>query len=469
MANTAFFARHGLNVQNHFQVNTTQLVFGTNVVITNSNILIGNSTVNIFSNSTFFRVGSSTANLQYNGLLTVANSSSTANLEPTQLAIGGMTLNSIALATGNTLLTTSGVNFGNSTANVFANSTSVSVANIESNVSIIPTQVAVGANVFLGLAALSVGNSTANLLANSIVVSIANSTGRANLTATDLSLGVVIISSTGVFVGNSTVNTVANSSGFYINGVAVGLQAQDMSFGNTTANLYANSTLLRITNSTSTMNLTPARIFVGDNSTNAILINTTLTVQNSTTSATFTSAGASKFNGQAASFYTDIPARLGYTPVNSSSGSISFDLTIGRSLGVGTSASGVTGRGYFTENVYAFFSDRRLKTNIQKLESALWKLNQLSGYTFERNELAKSFGYQDVGKEVGVIAQEVQEVLPEAIHLAPFDQDEHGNSKSGERYLTVQMERLIPLIVEAIKELTKRVEWLEVMGTNLRS
>ena len=48
------------------------------------------------------------------------------------------------------------------------------------------------------------------------------------------------------------------------------------------------------------------------------------------------------------------------------------------------------------------------------------------------------FGYNDYKRQVGVIAQEVQKVLPESVKIAPFDMDVEGNSKSGENYLTVQ-------------------------------
>jgi hypothetical protein len=42
--------------------------------------------------------------------------------------------------------------------------------------------------------------------------------------------------------------------------------------------------------------------------------------------------------------------------------------------------------------------------------------------------------------------------MPEVISIAPFDMDKNGNSKSGENYLTVHYEKLIPLLIQAIKE-----------------
>ena len=50
-------------------------------------------------------------------------------------------------------------------------------------------------------------------------------------------------------------------------------------------------------------------------------------------------------------------------------------------------------------------------------------------------------------------AQEVQAALPEAVKLAPFDNDGNDNSISGENYLTIHYEKVVPLLLQAIKEL----------------
>ena len=62
---------------------------------------------------------------------------------------------------------------------------------------------------------------------------------------------------------------------------------------------------------------------------------------------------------------------------------------------------------------------------------------------------------------VGVYAQDVEKVQPEAVDLAPFDNDGEDNSISGEKYLTVQYEKLVPLLIEAIKQLKEEVEELK--------
>ena len=84
----------------------------------------------------------------------------------------------------------------------------------------------------------------------------------------------------------------------------------------------------------------------------------------------------------------------------------------------------------------------RLKTSVHQITNALSKVNELSGFTFRPNNLAISMGYTDK-EEVGVSAQEVEKILPQIIAPAPIN----------EEYKTVHYEKLIPLLIEAIKEL----------------
>jgi hypothetical protein len=135
------------------------------------------------------------------------------------------------------------------------------------------------------------------------------------------------------------------------------------------------------------------------------------------------------------------------------------------SIGVGTAASGTTGEIRATNNITAFYSDERLKENIKPIENALEKVMTLRGVTYNSNSIAESFGYKDKSEQVGVIAQDVEKVLPHVVKAAPFDiiQLSEGIeiSRSGQNYKTVQYERIIPLLIEAIKELNKQVEQLK--------
>jgi hypothetical protein len=120
---------------------------------------------------------------------------------------------------------------------------------------------------------------------------------------------------------------------------------------------------------------------------------------------------------------------------------------------------------YAEGDIIAFYSDERLKTRVGTIENALDKIKQLTGFYYVNNDLAKSFGYKDEKLQVGLSAQEVQSVLPEVVTLAPFDTEFDENnqaigSKSGESYLTVSYDKLVPLLIESIKEQQLQIEEL---------
>jgi hypothetical protein len=123
---------------------------------------------------------------------------------------------------------------------------------------------------------------------------------------------------------------------------------------------------------------------------------------------------------------------------------------VATSFGCGTAASGTAGEIRATNNVTAYYSDDRMKTRLGKIDGALNKLKTLDGFYYEANELAQSMGYE-VKKEVGVSAQQVQAIMPEVVAPAPID----------DKYLTVRYERLVPLLIEAIKELEAQVAELK--------
>lgn len=130
-------------------------------------------------------------------------------------------------------------------------------------------------------------------------------------------------------------------------------------------------------------------------------------------------------------------------------------------LSVGTTSDPGTGAINATGNITAFFSDIRLKNNLGTIDNALDKVSKLSGIYYTNNDTANKYGYTSTEKQVGVIAQEVKAVLPEVVKAAPFDLDETNTSKSGENYMTVQYDKLVPLLIEAIKELKQELEILK--------
>lgn len=126
--------------------------------------------------------------------------------------------------------------------------------------------------------------------------------------------------------------------------------------------------------------------------------------------------------------------------------SLSGSLAVGA---VGVSAT--VGRIDASNDIVAYStSDIHLKENIHPIENALHKVSLISGNTFDWKsdpELTILHGFE--GRDVGVIAQEIESILPEVV----------TTRDSG--YKAVKYEKLVPLLIEAIKELTDKVNKLE--------
>jgi hypothetical protein len=119
-----------------------------------------------------------------------------------------------------------------------------------------------------------------------------------------------------------------------------------------------------------------------------------------------------------------------------------------------TGGLGVSGAINAGGDITAFAtSDNRFKTNIENIPDALAKVSQLNGVTYNWNELANKVENKDITiREVGIIAQQVNDVLPEVVSVR-----DNG-------YMAVRYEKLVPLLIEAIKELQAKVEELEKRG-----
>lgn len=135
---------------------------------------------------------------------------------------------------------------------------------------------------------------------------------------------------------------------------------------------------------------------------------------------------------------------------SSAAGTINFGVN-------GTNEVSISGSGLACiSNITAYSSDARLKTNLKNIENPIQKLFHIGGYEYDWNgPLCQQVGFQPyLPHEHGVIAQEVREVVPDAVRPAPFN----------DKYLTVQYDRLIPLLIEAIKELKREIEVLKRDG-----
>lgn len=115
------------------------------------------------------------------------------------------------------------------------------------------------------------------------------------------------------------------------------------------------------------------------------------------------------------------------------------------SLGVGAAATGTTGEIVATGDITAYYSsDERLKDNITPLSNALDKINQIGGYEFDWNSDSSHSGH-----DVGVIAQEIEKVLPEVV----VDRD------TG--YKAVRYDKIVALLINAIKEQQLQIDELK--------
>ena len=122
----------------------------------------------------------------------------------------------------------------------------------------------------------------------------------------------------------------------------------------------------------------------------------------------------------------------------------------------------VNGNGLFTGNVTAACgvltcSDKRYKKDFNKIGSALDMISQVDGYTYNfRTTEFQNLNF-DSTQQVGFIAQELQEVLPEAVH----------EDKSG--YLSVDYGKVTPLLLMAIKEQQAIIEDLKKENAELKA
>jgi len=138
--------------------------------------------------------------------------------------------------------------------------------------------------------------------------------------------------------------------------------------------------------------------------------------------------------------------RLGQTTLSTldvASGDLEFNAGMGSSVGINTTTT-VDGDLFVTGNITAFFpSDERLKDDIHAISDSADKVDRLRGVHFIWNENAGEG--KNGQKDIGVIAQDVEKDFPELVYT-----DKHGVKK-------VRYEGLIPVLIEAIKDLRKQI------------
>ena len=280
-----------------------------------------------------------------------------------------------------------------------------------------------------------------------------NATQNTNITAADAY-------ATGAYAKANAANVLAQAAFTYANTIIGAGTAIDQYARNTANTAATNITLLQGVNTTQNTNTTAA-----DTKAQAAFdtANASVSLQsgiNATQNTNITNASNAATAGFAAA-NTKVSSITGTSNQVIVSGTTTPTLSLPQaiatgssvqfgSLGVGTAASGTGGEIRATNNITAYYSDDRLKTRLGTIENALEKVKSLTGFYYEANQTAQDLGYT-VKREIGLSAQEVQNVLPEIVVPAPID----------EKYLTIYYEKVIPLLVEAIKDLSKEIDNLK--------
>jgi hypothetical protein len=231
----------------------------------------------------------------------------------------------------------------------------------------------------------------------------------------------------------ATTQTAANST------TAVATTAFVTTADNLKANLAGPTFTGTVTlpSTTSIGNVTSTEIGYVDGVTSAIQtqLDSKSPIASPTFTGTVTSTSKTQFGSSSAWIHNALDANWGflYKPSqDGGAGTHGFLNTAGNQLARIDSGGNIIASG----NVTAY-SDERLKSNIKTIENALEKVSQLRGVSFEKNG----------ENEIGVIAQEVQKVLPEVV-------------QDGE-YLSVAYGNIVGLLIEAIKEQQEQIEDLK--------
>jgi hypothetical protein len=158
---------------------------------------------------------------------------------------------------------------------------------------------------------------------------------------------------------------------------------------------------------------------------------------------------------------TGVTSNVAGTGVSVSGGTGAVTISIGQavatssnvqfnSLGIGMAASATAGRIDATNDIVAFSSsDIRFKENIKPIENPLEKISKISGNTYDwKAENKIEHGYE--GNDVGVIAQEIEAVLPQLVQTR-----ENG-------FKAVKYDKLVALLIEGIKEQQLQIEQLRI-------
>jgi hypothetical protein len=390
-----------------------------------------NDTTNTAQNSRLTTLESVTGSYETKGRGIVSGSSQVVG---SSITTNTITIGSTSTALGGTATTIAGLTSVSSTGFTGALTGNASTATT------LATARTINGTSFNGSADITI----ANLVSGSSQITAGSTTNFATDVKTQLNTNTVVS-------GSGQIN-VASTTG----DIALGTRTS----GNYVASLVAGTNITLSNNSgegaTPTIGLTNNSTTIGSTAISLGSSSTTLAGLTSVTSTAFVGA----LTGNASTATTAGTVTTAAQTAITSVGTLT-SLTV--SGATATGALTVTGAITATGDITAYYSDGRLKENLEVIPNALEKVSKLTGYTYNTNALGKQLlnNENDNDIKVGVIAQDLQEVLPQAVKFAPFDRDAEGNSKSGENYLTVQYEKIVPLLIEAIKEQQIQIEELK--------
>ena len=247
-------------------------------------------------------------------------------------------------------------------------------------------------------------------------------------------------------IGGSQWTTVGTTNIYFGGKVGIGIAANPGQIFQ-----VGNAGRLRIANDTGDYTV------IGTNDSNSIT-NTKITIFGSTSST----QGCISYNATTSTGYHTFLTNGSDRMIITATGAVGIGVASPLSTlhVAGTGAGNYNGSIIATGDITAYYSDERLKTKISTINNPLSIVNKLHGFYYIPNEIATKYGINKNKIEIGLSAQDVQKVLPELVKLAPFDMkmNEAGEiiSKSGEKYLTISYERIVPVLVEAIKELNQK-------------
>lgn len=132
--------------------------------------------------------------------------------------------------------------------------------------------------------------------------------------------------------------------------------------------------------------------------------------------------------------------------------------------------SGSSGHVYATGDVRTAASDARLKTNVQEIPDAVEKVKAIRGVTFDWvDDIESEYDFHPMDKhDIGVIAQEVEAVLPELVDEAPFNGSYTEKTGKDHGFRTVRYDRMVALLIEAVKEQQTQIDALTAQIEELK-